>query len=72
MWYKKSEHGWRTVVIFNTFSSIINGVLSSVIIVCLASADISRRWAVQFYTPTHLLSRWQLQYLVLGWVARYA
>jgi hypothetical protein len=28
MWWRKEEHGWRTVVIFNTFSSIINGLFS--------------------------------------------
>ncbi|WVR04194.1 hypothetical protein IAU60_001194 [Kwoniella sp. DSM 27419] len=49
MWWKKEEQGWRTVVVFNTFSSIVNGVLS---------------YAVQFYTPTRLLHRWQLLYLI--------
>ncbi|KAK4686967.1 MFS transporter, ACS family, allantoate permease, partial [Tremellales sp. Uapishka_1] len=30
MWWRKEEQGWRTVIIFNTFSSIANGLLSSV------------------------------------------
>ncbi|KAK8864739.1 hypothetical protein IAR55_001995 [Kwoniella newhampshirensis] len=54
MWWKKEEQGWRTVVVFNTFSSIANGVLS---------------YAVQFYDPTKLLSRWQLLYLITGCVS---
>ena len=27
-WWKRSEHGWRTVMVYNTFSSIVNGLLS--------------------------------------------
>nr|XP_031859423.1 uncharacterized protein CI109_005067 [Kwoniella shandongensis]KAA5526495.1 hypothetical protein CI109_005067 [Kwoniella shandongensis] len=54
MWWKKSEHGWRTVLVFNTFSSVANGLLS---------------YAVQFYTPTKLLSRWQLLYLMTACVS---
>ncbi|OCF34543.1 allantoate permease [Kwoniella heveanensis BCC8398] len=49
MWWKKQEQGWRTVVVFNTFSSVVNGLLS---------------YAVQFYTPSRLLARWQLLYLI--------
>jgi len=52
MWWKKREQGWRTVLIFNTFSSVINGLLS---------------YAVQFHEPSGL-SRWQLLYLIVAWV----
>ncbi|RSH82837.1 hypothetical protein EHS25_005827 [Saitozyma podzolica] len=53
MWYRKREQGWRTVLVFNTFSSILNGLLS---------------YAVQFYTPG-VLARWQLLYLILGCIS---
>lgn len=51
MWWKKEEQGWRTVLIFNTFSSVVNGLLS---------------YAVQFYPYNPHLSRWQLLYLIVG------
>ncbi|OWZ44650.1 allantoate permease [Cryptococcus neoformans c45] len=54
MWWPKEEQGWRTVVIFNTFSSVLNGLFS---------------YAVQFYTPTKLLSRWQLLYLITACIS---
>ncbi|WRT67613.1 uncharacterized protein IL334_004585 [Kwoniella shivajii] len=54
MWWKKSEQGWRTVLIFNTFSSVFNGLLS---------------YAVQFYPATGALHKWQLLYLVVACVS---
>ncbi|ORY25474.1 major facilitator superfamily domain-containing protein [Naematelia encephala] len=54
MWWRKEEQGWRTVLIFNTFSSIANGFLS---------------YCVQFYIPSGGLQRWQLLYLVTGCVS---
>ncbi|WWC88845.1 uncharacterized protein L201_003760 [Kwoniella dendrophila CBS 6074] len=54
MWWRKSEQPIRTVIVFNTFSSVVNGLLS---------------YAVQFYTPTKLLSRWQLLYLITACIS---
>nr|XP_019012572.1 allantoate permease [Kwoniella pini CBS 10737]OCF51353.1 allantoate permease [Kwoniella pini CBS 10737] len=54
MWWRKPEQSFRTVLVFNTFSSVVNGLLS---------------YAVQFYTPTKLLSRWQLLYLIVGCIS---
>lgn len=51
MWWRKEEQGWRTVLIFNTLSSVVNGLLS---------------YAVQFYPYNPLLSRWQLLFLIVG------
>ncbi|WWC95911.1 hypothetical protein V866_002778 [Kwoniella sp. B9012] len=54
MWWKKEEQGVRTVIVFNTLSSVVNGLLS---------------YAVQFYTPTAHLSRWQLLFLITACIS---
>ncbi|KAK6908371.1 hypothetical protein I203_102372 [Kwoniella mangroviensis CBS 8507] len=54
MWWKKEEQGVRTVIVLNTLSSVVNGLLS---------------YAVQFYTPTAHLSRWQLLFLITACIS---
>ena len=34
MFWRKEERGWRTTIAFNTFSSIVNGLLS--LVSCIA------------------------------------
>ncbi|WWD09811.1 hypothetical protein V865_007939 [Kwoniella europaea PYCC6329] len=50
MWWRKSEQGWRTGMMFSTLSSVVNGLLS---------------FALQFYNPGPI-ARWRLLFVLMG------